>query len=352
MTAIISVLFALSPAARSGYMESGNPLAAFQSLQMDRLVLEAPLSRATWRNERTRLIREWDRILGLSEVRLPGAAFEVLDVEYTARFTRKRIRYRTEPDTWVEAYLLVPTDALPTTHARRRRPGVIVFHSTIDYTIRQPAGLEGPADKHIAARLAERGFVVLCPRCYIYDYHGTTFTATVESLRSRHPGLTGMGKMLLDARRAMEVLAAMPEVDSKSLGVIGHSLGAKQALYATAFDERVRAAVFSEGGIGLKMSNWDASWYLGDQINRADFHHDHSELLALCAPRPFLLIGGDSADGVGSLKFVDASQTVYSLYKASDRISMVNHHLGHAFPPEAQAEAYGWLERWLKPNRR
>jgi hypothetical protein len=31
---------------------------------------------------------------------------------------------------------------------------------------------------------------------------------------------------------------------------IGHSLGAKEVLYLAGFDERIRAAVSSEGGIG------------------------------------------------------------------------------------------------------
>jgi hypothetical protein len=39
-------------------------------------------------------------------------------------------------------------------------------------------------------------------------------------------------------------------------------------LYAAAFDERYKAVVFSEGGIGLTFSNWDAVWYLGEGIRR------------------------------------------------------------------------------------
>jgi cephalosporin-C deacetylase-like acetyl esterase len=56
--------------------------------------------------------------------------------------------------------------------------------------------------------------------------------------------------MLFDAVRAADVLESLPGVDAKRLACIGHSLGAKEALYAGAFDDRFRAAVFSEGGIG------------------------------------------------------------------------------------------------------
>ena len=42
---------------------------------------------------------------------------------------------------------------------------------------------------------------------------------------------------------------------------------------AAAFDERYRAVVFSEGGIGLGFSNWDAVWYLGKKIRAPGFAH-------------------------------------------------------------------------------
>src|SRR5439155_24882510 len=100
----------------------------------------------------------------------------------------------------------------------------------------------------------------------------------------------GMAKMLYDALVAVDILAALPEVDPSRLGCVGHSLGAKEALYLAAFDERIKVAVSSEGGIGTKFSNWDAAWYLGPSIKEPTFTRDHHELLALVAPRPFLLL--------------------------------------------------------------
>ena len=163
----------------------------------------------------------------------------------------------------VEGYLLRPD------RPGRGRPGVVVLHSTADWTIRQPAGLEGPADLHIGLQLARRGYVAICPRCFLWEYRrGGKLETAVDWLRARHPGVTGMAKMLYDASRAVDLLAAMEDVDARRIGAIGHSLGAKEVLYLAAFDERVRAAVSSEGGIGLTYSNWDAPWYLGEAIRR------------------------------------------------------------------------------------
>ncbi len=297
---------------------------------------------ASWRGARIALVREWSTILGPSPIVPHEEMLETIAEDRKDGVVRKLVRYLVEPETAVEAYLLLPEKRTG------RLPGVVVFHSTIDYNIRQPAGLEGPSDKYIGLALAKRGFVTLCPRCFIYDYGGKRFQGAVDLLKELHPGWTGMGKMLYDGQRALDVLESLPEVDRNRLGAIGHSLGAKEALYLAAFDNRIKAAVSSEGGVGLSFSNWEAGWYLGDQIKRPDFRHDHHELLALCAPRPFLLIGGDSADGKRSQPYIEAARTVYKLYDKPDEIKLLNHGKGHEFPEEAQVAAWEWLERTLK----
>jgi hypothetical protein len=116
-----------------------------------------------------------------------------------------------------------------------------------------------------------------------------------------------------------------------------------------AFDDRYCAGVFSEGGIGLQFSNWDAPWYLGKQIRAPGFELEHHQLLGLIAPRPFLLIAGDSADNQQSRQFVEAARPVYGLFEARDRLQFFNHHEGHVYGPVAQAQAGEFLSHWLKP---
>ena len=155
--------------------------------------------------------------------------------------------------------------------------------------------------------------------------------------------------MLTMALYAVDLLAVQPDVDRNRLGAIGHSLGAKEVLYLAAFDTRVRAAVSSEGGIGMSYSNWDAPWYLGDAIRRKGFDLDHGQVLALAAPRAFLLIGGDSADGAASWPYVAAVRPVWSLTGGPEAVGLFNHHQGHALPGSARDRAYVWLDWFLRP---
>jgi pimeloyl-ACP methyl ester carboxylesterase len=168
-----------------------------------------------------------------------------------------------------------------------------------------------------------------------------------RQFRRRHPRAKGMAKMLFDGQVALDILAARSDVDPARIGCIGHSLGAKEALYLAAFDQRIRAVVSSEGGIGTKMSNWDADWYLGDVVNQPGFAREHHELLALTAPRPFLLVGGDSADGTASWPWLAAALPVYRLYGSPARLGLLNHQRGHAVPADVEPRLLEWLETYV-----
>lgn len=282
---------------------------------------------------------------------------------------RQIVAYESEPGEMVQGCLIRPV--VPTA----KRAGVVVLHPTIASTIREPAGFEGDRYGAFGLRLAQRGFVTFSPRCFLWPNSDVLLEPTPESerrrpppavdwddrnrsvaeLEKRHPGTKGIAKMLWDGSRGLDVLASLSEVDADRMGAIGHSLGAKETLYLAAFDERVRAAVFSEGGIGLHYSNWDAAWYVGPDVNRPDFGHDHHELLALVAPRAILLVAGESGgpnpravdDGDRSWPFVEAVLPVYRLYGGAARFGLLNHRQGHIVPPQAAERIDQWLRTYL-----
>jgi hypothetical protein len=110
--------------------------------------------------------------------------------------------------------------------------------------------------------------------------------------------------------------------------------------------------VSSEGGIGLQFSNWAAPWYLGAKIKEAGFSRENHEVLALVAPRAFLLLAGDSTDGDGSWAFIEAVRPVYELLGAGGNIGWWNHRQGHRYSPEARAVAEDFLDQHLTLNRK
>ena len=337
---------ATAPALRSLLIDDhGDPIATQQA----------------WERRREQLRREWLKFLGplsrghLERTRLGADAavpkVTIIEEETDAGVVRQRIRYEVESAQPVEAYLLRPeslTDPKYRGGGLRSRAGVAVFHSTVPHSLRQPAGVEGVPEKAFGLQLAKRGCVAICPRNYLWpENHRIDAKGEAAKFLQRHPKSVGMDRMLLDALIAVDLLTADPQVDPQRIGCIGHSLGAKEVLYLAAFDDRVRASVSSEGGIGTSFSNWHDPWYLGDAIQQPEFVREHHELLAMVAPRPFLLVGGDSADGDRSWPFIEAALPVYGMYDEPKHLGLLNHRQGHNVPPEVNKRMLEWLLTYL-----
>lgn len=302
------------------------------------------VTREAWQARRAELRRWWFDFLGPMPERAGAPAWKVIEEDRLDGLVRSRIEYEVEPGVRTEAYLIRPAEP----GAMRSRPGVVALHSTVNHSILQPAGLGPDPEKAFGLSLARRGMVTISPRNFLWPTNDR-IDAKPETARfhERHPQSKGMARMLHDAQVALDLLAALPDVNPQRLGCVGHSLGAKEALYLAALDERVQVAVSSEGGIGLRFSNWDAEWYLGAAINEPGFAREHHELLALVAPRAFLLIGGDSADGDRGWPFIEAALPVYRLYDGPPRVGQLNHRQGHKVPPEAEQAIDEWFAAYL-----
>jgi dienelactone hydrolase len=314
---------------------------------------------AEWSERRAELRREWTRFLGEFPASKAPLKAEFGAKEAFPDHTRQKVTYQIEEGLRTDATLLAPRSVAG------KSPAIVVFHPTYSNAYARVIGLEtDDRERMHALHLVARGYTVITPRCFIYgDADGPIgalaagqkapagtpqYTANVARMQAQHPGWKGVTRMAWDGVRALDLLASLPQVDANRLGIFGHSLGAKEALYVAAFDERVKCAVSSEGGIGLKFSNWQDAWYLGAAIREPGFAREHHELLALAAPRAFLLLAGESADNDRSWAFIAAARPVYELLGAPRNLGWFNHRLGHRYPPAAQAEAEAFLDAHLK----
>jgi dienelactone hydrolase len=301
----------------------------------------------SWPAQRVALREQWTKLLGpFPKEKAPLSPHWLGEPDTFPGYTRRKVAYTIEPGVEMDAVLFLPTGA------KRPVPGIVVFHPTLKAHYAQVAGYDTSSpEKMMGPQLASKGFAVLCPRCFIFD-DSEDYKGLVAKMQAKHPDWRGTTRMTWDGIRAVDYLVSLPEVDARRLGIIGHSLGAKEVLYVAAFDDRVKATVFSEGGIGLAMSNWHDVWYLGAQIREPGFTHDHHELLALIAPRPFLLLAGGengAADSAASQRYLDAVHPLYRALGREDALVFSLHHTGHRYPPEARAIAEDFLTKHLKP---
>ncbi|SFJ30566.1 alpha/beta hydrolase family protein [Planctomicrobium piriforme] len=301
-----------------------------------------------WKPVREQIRAQWLDFLGPLPSAKEPLTVKAEKTEDLAKCTRTLIRYEAEPGRMVRAYLLKPKGVT----ASGRFPGLVVFHSTTRETIDAVAGKGSKPEQGIGLQLAERGFVVVCPANYLWEQ--SSYGEAAAATKKRHPESLGMTTMLADGMRAVDVLLQQTEVDPHRVGTIGHSLGAKEALYLMAFDDRVLAGVSSEGGMSLHSSNWEAEWYLGRQILNPGFARTHAELAALIAPRPFLVLGGEAgsgcADGERSWPPLKVGQQVTAFYGQPVRMGLLNHHQGHQLTPESAEKAFEFLEYALRSD--
>ena len=297
-----------------------------------------------WEQKRKALHDKWSELLGAPHIQPPPPNIKLLETFKEENYTGKLMYLQVEPDFWEKIYLMLPDKPMA-----QPLPVVIVPYYDVDT----------PAGKNLGGRsympmsvtsfaylMVQQGYIAVAIRWFGESY-GESYDEAVSNLTLKYPKCTGLGKWVWDARRLLDYLCSLPEVDSKHIGIIGHSLGAKMALYAAAMDERITATVASEGGIGFNFSNYDDYWYFGDFIHARDKTTDQHELLALMAPRPFLLIGGDAYDTNKSWYYINAAKQVYSLFRKPQNAGYFNHRSGHTPTPEAVQRSIEWLKHFL-----
>jgi len=188
-----------------------------------------------------------------------------------------------------------------------------------------------------------------------------------------------LGVWAWGASRIADGLVQLPFIDAGKLIISGVSRTGKSALIAAAFDERLHAApaVTGGGGIGAyrfsgigrggreglpEMMNKYPNWF-SPQLRQFWGHTDQLPFdehwfLALCAPRPFIALEGDT-DQVSLPNAVKnsilAARPAYRLLGAEEQLGVNYGHHGHALTQEdwvAMLDFFDKTLRGLKVERR
>jgi len=183
--------------------------------------------------------------------------------------------------------------------------------------------------------------------------------------------------------RLIDYLETRPDVDGQRIGVIGISKGGMETYLAAAADPRIAAAV---PVIGVQSFRWaldndgwqsrvgtfqaaideaasDAGVKTVDAAFARRFYDrvvpgiyaefDAPAMLPLIAPRPLLVINGDSdarTPLAGVRESAAAAERAYRAAHADDRFVLhLQPDTAHAFTANAEHLALEWFTRWLKP---
>jgi len=302
-----------------------------------------------WRDLRGKLLDRWRAVIGRPSFGEFDRTPEVVETFDAPDFRGTLLLQPTGPDQRQQVLLMEPLRA-----PISPRPGAVVpfYHPDLmaGFDLATKTPLTERPNVHFGRHLVQQGYVVACMEAFPYntvpepaeDVGFAWWQAGTDKLLADNPGWTGIGKLIWDTSRAVDLLLDRPDIDAERILAIGHSLGGKMAFYTTAFDERITAAISSDFGIGWSFTNWDAPWYFGEQIHREGFALGGHQALALIAPRSFLLIAGD-ADRPESWQHINEAKCVYRLHGREDAVGCFLHMTGHQPTAASIVAAYRWL---------
>jgi dienelactone hydrolase len=310
-----------------------------------------------WQERRQEILNLWHGIMGAWPLLIYKPEMEYMEKEHTENFTRHKLSVEIAPGRKQAAYLLVPD-------GQGQFPAVV----DVFYGPETGAGLvEKSRQMHdFGYQLAKRGFVALC----IGSPGGPEVRGTLPDYKNQDSVvLQPLSYLAYVAANCYNLLANMPEVDPKRVGIVGHSFGGKWALFASCLYEKFACACWCDPGIVFDEArpnvNYWEPWYLGYDSNRSrkpgiptddnprtgaykklfEEGHDLHELHALMAPRPFFVSGG-SEDTPSRWKALNHSVAVNKLLGYEHRVGMANRE-GHSVTPEASEQICLFFEYFL-----
>lgn len=165
-------------------------------------------------------------------------------------------------------------------------------------------------------------------------------------------GYTPAGVELWNAIRALDLLVSRPEVDPERLGVTGTSGGGAQTWFIAAADPRVRAAAASAGATTLKahLLTRSVDHHCDCMVPINTFCRDFSDIGALIAPRPLLIVQNDrdplnQIEGVREL--YSSIRKIYELYGLPKDINLAEAQGGHASVPISREKTFSFFLKTL-----
>jgi dienelactone hydrolase len=184
-----------------------------------------------------------------------------------------------------------------------------------------------------------------------------TFAAAHEHIMEKSllsAGTTWPGVYLVEDQRALDVLSSRPEVDATRMGCAGLSGGGMRTVFLGGLDDRIKVAV----AVGF-MTTWrdflldkafTHTWMTYVPLLPQDL--DFPEILALRAPAATMVLNcrEDELYTLPEMQRADAMiADTFKRANAADRYRAIYYDGGHKFDRAMQADAFAWLDRFLKP---
>jgi len=212
-------------------------------------------------------------------------------------------------------------------------------------------------DLHPILALVRAGYAVLA---YDQSGFGSRMSET-GPFYDRYPHWSQMGRMVEDARAAIDALEKESLVDAQRIYLFGYSMGGMVGIYTAALDARVKGVVSicgftpmrtdtagrGTGGIARYSHEHPLIPRLGFFIgHESQLPYDFPELLGTLAPRPALVVEPQldrDATPADVKAGVEQARRVYALYDAAARLDLEEPWDYNRLPNRIQDGIVQWM---------
>lgn len=153
--------------------------------------------------------------------------------------------------------------------------------------------------------------------------------------------------MVHDAMRAIDLLAARPEVDPARIGITGNSGGATQITWLLATEPRIAAAAPGTFVTSRRAYLWTGQPQDAEQVLPGGTVRgvDHEDLLIAAAPRAVRVLAADYDffPIEGTIESVNRARRAYEIVGAPEALTLARARVPHGFWPELAAEGAAFL---------
>jgi len=317
---------------------------------------------AEWKLKKEQIIDSLQMAMGRLPDRsnLPALDIQITDSVKEEHYNRLTISFTVAENERVPAYLYIPIQK----GAQKKLPAMLALHETDPIGKGSVDGQGKNLNLAYAKELAQRGYVVIAP-----DYPSFGDLKDYDFKKDRYQ--SGMMKSIFDDMRCVDLLQARKDVDPERIGVIGHSLGGHSAMFAGAFDTRLKVIVSSCGWTlfdyynigeegskkyGGQLGPWAQERYmplLRDRYNldAEKIPFDFDEIIAVLAPRAFFSnspVNDGNFNVEGVRKGISNAVEVYNFLKAQNNLQVRYPVSEHNFPTEVRLEAYQFVDKVLQ----
>ena len=320
-----------------------------------------PDNLSTWKTDREKVKQTLQNLLGEIPDRPKQLKVKTVSREEKNGYILEKFLIDNELDSWIPGYIAIPSNV------KGKVPVIVGLHGHSS-SKENIFGYNSNTGQDVMALLISHGYAVCAIDSYFNGERlGTGPAGEIERQERGSDqelsqfklnlwfGRSLWGLQIRDEQIAIDYLVTRPELDAGRIGVEGMSMGSTRAWWLAALDDRVKAVVgiacftrYKELIEQRQLVAHGIYYFVPGVLN----HFDTEAIMGLIAPRPFLVLTGDSDAGspLAGMKVLENKlNSVYSLYKQNENFrSIIYKNTGHVFTDEMKMEMLSWFNKYLK----